>query len=55
MPKTGGMNDQDYRTIFLMNILSRVYGATLAWHNPKIKMTADQEKVFLWLHDIGVR
>ncbi len=48
------MNDQDYRTIFLMNLLARVYGATLAWHS-KEKMTADQEKTFLWLHDIGVK
>ena len=55
LPKVGGMNDQDYRTIFKMNILSRVYDAALAWHSPKMKMTADQERVFLWLHEIGVK
>ena len=55
LPKVGGMNDQDYRTIYLMNILSRVYDAAQAWHSPKTKMTADQERVFLWLHEIGVR
>jgi hypothetical protein len=54
LPKAGGMNDQDYRTIFLMNVLSRVYDAARAWHS-KEKMTADQEKTFLWLHDIGVK
>jgi len=54
LPEAGGMNDQDYRTIFLMNILFRVYDAARAWHS-KEKMTADQEKTFLWLHDIGVK
>ena len=49
------MTDQDYRTIFLMNVLARVYDAVLAWHSPENKMTADQENVFLWLHDIGVK
>jgi hypothetical protein len=55
LPEAGGMNDQDYRTIFLMNLLARVYDATLAWHSKDRKMTADQEKVFLWLHEIGVK
>ena len=55
LPEAGGMNDQDYRTIFMMTILSRVYDAALAWHSPKTKMTADQERVFLWLHEIGVK
>ena len=45
------MNDQDYRTIFLMNFLARVFDAAQAWHS-KEKMTADQEKVFLWLNEV---
>jgi hypothetical protein len=55
LPKAGGMDDQDYRTIYLMNILARVYDAAQAWHSPDGKMTADQEAVFLWLHEIGVK
>jgi len=48
------MNDQDYRAIYQMNLLARVHDAARAWHG-KEKMTVDQEKVFLWLIEIGVK
>jgi hypothetical protein len=54
LPRAGGMYDQDYRTLYQMNVLSRVYDAALAWRTSK-DMTADQSKVFSWLHEIGVK
>jgi len=55
LPKDGGMNDQDYRTMYLMNILALVYDAALAWHNSPKDMTPDQQRIFAWLHKQGIR
>jgi len=55
LPKAGGMNDQDYRTMYLMNLLSRVYDAALAWKKSPKDMTSDQQRVFAWLLEQGIK
>jgi len=55
LPKAGGIYDQDYRTMYQMNLYSRVYDAALAWRKSPKDMTEDQQKVFKWLNKIGIR
>jgi hypothetical protein len=55
LPKAGGMNDQNYRTIFQMNVLSRVFDTALKWHNSPKDMTADQQKILSWLYKMGLQ
>ena len=51
LPKAGGMDDQDYRKLHLMNALYRAFDAGEAWLNstPKKPMTKAQDKYFKWM------
>jgi hypothetical protein len=55
LPKAGGMYDQDYRQMHMMNILSKVFDAAKAWHHPEKKMTSDQTQIIKWLVSIGIK
>ena len=55
LPKAGGINDQDYRTMYLMNILALSYDAAEAWHKAPKDMTPTQKDTFLWLNEVGVK
>ena len=48
LPRAGGVGDQEYRLIWQMTTLANVYYTSEAWFTGK-KMTADQEKIFVWL------
>jgi hypothetical protein len=55
LPKAGGMNDQDYKVMSHMSQLARVHDAAHAWHKSPKDMTAEQKKVFAWLHKAGLQ
>ena len=56
-PKTGGMNDQDYRAIAEMDLVETVYQAVKAWRHAAEYPRGygeHEKKVINWLVEIGV-
>ena len=56
LPRAGGMDDQDYRKLYLMRLLHRAYDAAYAWNTATKKqpMTDAQNKMFKWLISSGI-
>lgn len=56
LPRAGGMDDQDYRKLFLMRLLHRAYDAVIAWNTSTKKrpMTDEQKKFHLWMIKAGI-
>ena len=52
LPNAGGVNDQDYSTMYQMGIVSAVYDAAKA--RKEFKMTPDQERIILQLVKMGI-
>lgn len=56
LPRAGGMDDQDYRKLFLMRLLHRAYDAVIAWNTSTKKrpMTDEQRNFHLWMIKAGI-
>ena len=56
LPRSGGMDDQDYREMYLMPWLHRAYDAARAWETSTKKKprTDAQKKMLLWMIKAGI-
>ena len=56
LPRAGGMDDQDYREMYLVPWLHKAYDAVHAWETSSKKKprTDVQKKMFKWLISSGI-
>ena len=54
LPSAGGVNDQDYREMYLNDVLPRIYEAVSNWRaGGGAKMSPADQAVITWLVKIG--
>lgn len=55
LPRSGGINDQDYREMYLNDVLPRIYEAVSNWRNSGgAKMSPADFSVISWLVKTGM-
>lgn len=54
LPRAGGFDDQDYREMYLNDVLPRIYEAVSNWRTQGgVKMSPSDQAVINWLVKIG--
>lgn len=53
LPRAGGIGDQDYREMYLNDVLPQIYEAVSNWRTAGAKITPSDHEVIRWLVKIG--
>ena len=54
LPKSGGIYEQDYREMYLNDILPRIYDAVRAWRKGSLNLESSDTSIIMWLVKTGM-